>query len=58
MGMDPISSLNLDDLSLSKERVGSAKSLAEDPDSEMDPSAHVMTYADAVKASPRQDANG
>jgi hypothetical protein len=58
MGMDPISSLNLDDLSLSKERVGSAKSLAEDPDSEMDPSAHVMSYADAVKASPRQDVNG
>ena len=57
MGMDPISSLNLDDLSLSKERVGSAKSLAEDPVSEKEPSAHVMSYADAVKASPRQDVN-
>jgi hypothetical protein len=52
MGMDPISSLNIDGISLSKERVGS---LAEDPILEKDSGAGVMSYADALRASPRQD---
>ena len=52
MGMDPISSLNIDGISLSKERVGS---LAEDPMLEKDSGAGVMSYAEAVGASPRQD---
>ena len=52
MGMDPISSLNIDGISLSKERV---ESLAEDSNIEKDSDAYVMTYAVALKASTRQD---
>ena len=52
MGIDPISSLEINGDSLPKERVGS---LEEDTDIGRQSGADVMTYAEAVKASTRQD---
>ena len=54
MGMDDISFLNLEGTSLSEERVGS---FVEDLKTERGSGAGVMSYADAVKNTTRQDAS-